>query len=92
MAKKEEQGEDGTTFDERLQKLEGIVGDLEQGELGLEEAIGRYQQGVEELKRCLGILSGYRQRVEELTADAEASLRPYRGDPDAPQAGAGDGA
>jgi exonuclease VII small subunit len=38
---------------------------------------------VELLKSCHGILQRYQKRVEELTADAEESLRPFAGDPDA---------
>ena len=57
---------------------------MEQGELGLEPAIERYQEGIELLKACHAQLEGYRKRVEELSADAEASLRPYEADPDFP--------
>lgn len=71
------------TFDERLERLEGLVAELESGQLGLEPAIERYQAGVELLKQCQELLRGYRKRVEELSADAEQALRPYPGDPDA---------
>jgi exodeoxyribonuclease VII small subunit len=71
-------------FDRRLARLEAIVGELETGGLGLEPAIERYQQGIELLKQCMATLAGYRARVEELSADAEASLRPFEGDPDHP--------
>ena len=77
------QGE-GPGFDERLERLQSIVSELEQGELGLESAIERYQEGIELLKGCHGQLEGYRKQVEELSADAEASLRPYEADPDFP--------
>ena len=73
-------GEGG--FDQRLERLEGIVSELEAGELGLEPAIERYQEGIELLKSCHAQLASYRRRVEELTADAERSLRPYGKDPD----------
>ena len=71
------------TFDRRLERLESIVAELEKGELSLEPAIERYQEGVELLKDCHGILQRYQKRVEELTADAEESLRPFADDPDA---------
>lgn len=70
-------------FDERLARLESIVVELERGELSLEPAIARYQEGIGLLKDCHGILAGYRQRVEELTGEAEAQLSPFQGDPDA---------
>ncbi|MEX1023564.1 MAG: exodeoxyribonuclease VII small subunit [Planctomycetota bacterium] len=70
-------------FDERLARLEAIVGELEAGGLGLEPAIERYQEGVELLKVCHATLRGYRSRVEELSKDAEGALTPFDGDPDA---------
>jgi exodeoxyribonuclease VII small subunit len=75
-------------FDERLQRLEAIVGDLEEGGLSLEVSLERYREGVQVLKDCRTALDGFRRQVEELTREAEGSLRPYPGDPDV--AGAGD--
>jgi exodeoxyribonuclease VII small subunit len=71
------------SFDERLGRLEAIVSELERGELGLETAIERYQEGVELLKGCHGILARFKRRVEELSGEAEAALKPFAGDPDA---------
>ncbi|MEM7308119.1 MAG: exodeoxyribonuclease VII small subunit [Planctomycetota bacterium] len=69
-------------FDARLEALERIVQDLEDGGLGLEQAIERYQQGIELLKTCHATLASTRKRVEELTEGAEEALRPLGGDPD----------
>ena len=69
-------------FDARLAALERIVQELEQGGLGLEAAIGRYQQGIELLRSCHGTLERTRKRVEELSLDAEGALRPLAHDPD----------
>jgi exodeoxyribonuclease VII small subunit len=81
-------GEKEASFDDRLGRLEAIVHELEQGDLGLELAIERYQEGVELLKGCHGILARFKQRVEELTGEAELALKPFAGDPDAgPAAG-----
>jgi exodeoxyribonuclease VII small subunit len=71
------------TFDQRLERLESIVAELEKGELSLEPAIDRYQEGIGLLKDCHGVLQKYRKRVEELTEDAEGSLRAFADDPDA---------
>jgi exodeoxyribonuclease VII small subunit len=70
------------SFDARLERLEGIVKELELGGLGLEPAIERYQEGIELLKQCHRTLEGFRRRVEELTQDASGALRPFDGDPD----------
>ena len=79
--KQDEQTEPG--FDERLERLEALVSEMEEGGLTLETAIGRYQEGVGLLKSCHETLAGYREQVQELTRDAEEALRPYAGDPDA---------
>lgn len=70
------------SFDERLARLEAIVGELEGGKLGLEPAIARYQEGVELLKHCQRQLAGLRARVLELGKEAEGALTPFDGDPD----------
>ena len=76
-------GADDLGFDEHLGKLETIVSELEEGGLGLEAAIQRYQEGIEHLKRCHETLERHRARVEELTQGAELALRPFENDPDA---------
>ena len=69
-------------FDARLERLEGIVRDLEGGGLGLEQSIERYQEGIALLKDCHQTLQGYRARVEELGREADSVLTPFRDDPD----------
>jgi exodeoxyribonuclease VII small subunit len=71
------------SFDERLARLEAIVAELENGEIALEPAIERYQEGVELLKGCKSLLEGFQKRVEELSADADGGVTPYADDPDA---------
>jgi exodeoxyribonuclease VII small subunit len=69
------------SFDQRLERLEKIVAELEQGRTGLEVAIERYQEGVELMRSCRASLEGYRKRIEELHGDGE--LKPFAHDPDA---------
>lgn len=40
------------TFEEALERLETIVQQLEDGELGLDGALAAYEEGVGHLKRC----------------------------------------
>jgi exodeoxyribonuclease VII small subunit len=70
-----------TGFDQRLERLEALVGELENGGLGLEASIARYQEGVTLLRECRTTLESFRKRVEELAADGTSA--PYAGDPDA---------
>ncbi|CAN5700707.1 hypothetical protein BH23PLA1_BH23PLA1_05810 [soil metagenome] len=55
------------SFEESLRQLERVVGDLEGGELGLDEALARYEQGVSMLARCRGLLDVAERKVALLT-------------------------
>jgi len=70
-AKRASKGPDGApaSFDESLVRLEAVVGELEEGGLGLEESLERYKEGVGLLKGCRERLASFRAQVEELTAD-----------------------
>jgi exodeoxyribonuclease VII small subunit len=60
------------TFEQSLAELDQIVRDLEDGQLGLEDALDRYEVGVGLLKRCYGQLRQAEQRILLLTGvDAE---------------------
>lgn len=71
MAKKK-QAADQPTFEQSLQQLEEVVGALEGGELGLDEALEQYERGVASLKRCHAQLAAAERRIELLSGvDAE---------------------
>jgi exodeoxyribonuclease VII small subunit len=54
------------SFEEAVARLETIVSDIESGEVGLEEAVKRYGEGVALVARCKAILNVAEQKVEEL--------------------------
>lgn len=67
------------TFEESLAALERIVAELEGGELGLAEALERYERGVGCLKRCQEQLHAVERRIELLSgvdADGNPVARP----------------
>ena len=76
------------TFDQRLERLEGIAAGLEGGELGLEEALEQYKQGIALLRACRKELEGVRAQVQELSADPGGKDQPFDGDPDVGSEGA----
>jgi exodeoxyribonuclease VII small subunit len=39
-------------FEEALARLEGIADEIEQGKIGLEESIARYEEGMKLVQRC----------------------------------------
>jgi len=62
------------TFEEALAELESIVSDLEEGDLGLGDAMARYEQGVKHLRRCYGLLEEAQRKIELLTGVAEDGM------------------
>jgi exodeoxyribonuclease VII small subunit len=59
-------GNDLPCFEDSLAELEAIVHLLEEGELGLAEALGRYEQGVKHLKHCYTLLQDAERKIELL--------------------------
>jgi exodeoxyribonuclease VII small subunit len=55
------------TFEEALADLERVIQELEEGKIGLEESLARYEQGVALLKSCYGKLRQVEQKILELT-------------------------
>jgi len=62
-------------FEEAMQRLEQIVAQLEAGQLGLEQALARYEEGVKLLRHCYGLLQRAERRIELLTG-VDSSGRP----------------
>lgn len=59
------------TFEQALAELEKVVRQLEDGQIGLEEALAQYEKGVGLLKHCYGQLRKAEQRILELTGQNE---------------------
>src|SRR5690242_8839612 len=59
-------------FEAALERLEQTVEALEDGELGLDEALAKYQEGVRLLAHCQGLLEGAERSVAVLTGVDEA--------------------
>ena len=58
---------DGVAFEDALVELERTVRDLESGQLGLDDALARYERGVGLIKNCHGQLRQAEQRILLLT-------------------------
>jgi len=62
------------SFEEALARLEAIVVDLEDGEIGLSESLARYEEGIKLLGQCHGLLEGAERRVALLSGfDSEGN-------------------
>ncbi len=54
-------------FETALERLENIVRELEEGQLGLSAALDRYEEGVKYFKQCHHALQQAERRIELLT-------------------------
>jgi exodeoxyribonuclease VII small subunit len=69
----------GANFEQTLARLEEIVHLLEDGEIGLDEALGRYEEGVGLLRTAYDMLQRAERKISLLTGlDSEGNpvLRP----------------
>jgi exodeoxyribonuclease VII small subunit len=75
------------SFEAALASLEAIVHDLEDGDLGLAEALARYEAGIKHLRHCYDLLEQAERKIELLTgidSEGRAKTVPFAEDePDA---------
>jgi exodeoxyribonuclease VII small subunit len=62
------------TFEEGLNRLEEVVGILEDGEISLEEALKYYKEGMELSMHCSKELDQAEKQVMELQKDADGNF------------------
>ena len=55
------------SFEDSVAQLEQIVAAIESGQIGLEDSLAKYEQGMELVKRCRAILDRAEKRIEVLT-------------------------
>jgi exodeoxyribonuclease VII small subunit len=63
-------------FEAALERLEEIVGSLEDGELGLDNALELFEEGIRLSRFCHGKLEQAQRRVELLLKDAAGDVKP----------------
>ena len=71
-------------FEDALQRIERIVDELEAGNLGLEESLKVFEEGVGLARRCAKDLDEAEKRIELLTKDEAGLLKtePFEWDKD----------
>jgi exodeoxyribonuclease VII small subunit len=68
-------------FEEAMNKLEKIVGELEEGDIPLEESLKLFEEGIRLSRFCNQKLDEAEKRVEILLKDKEGVLKPQPFDP-----------
>ncbi len=61
------------TFEDAMRELEQVVGQLERGDVPLEDSITAYERGAALKKRCEDRLKDAEEKVEAITADADGN-------------------
>jgi exodeoxyribonuclease VII small subunit len=54
-------------FEVKLNELEGIVKNLESGDLNLDDSINKFEEGVELYKNCQSLLVKAEKKIQVLT-------------------------
>ena len=53
-------------FEKSMEKLEKIVEELESGDIGLDQALKKYEEGIKLARMCQGKLDKAKQKIETL--------------------------
>jgi exodeoxyribonuclease VII small subunit len=56
------------SFEDALARLQAIVAELEEGQIGLNESLARYEQGIKLLRQCHDLLEKAQRKIELLSA------------------------
>ncbi|HNQ23166.1 MAG TPA: exodeoxyribonuclease VII small subunit [Phycisphaerae bacterium] len=73
-------GKKPPTFEEALRQLETIAEQIEQGRIGLEESISKYEEGMNLIKLCRDILARAELKIQQLQMheDGAVSVTPFQ--------------
>lgn len=74
----------GVKFEQAMARLEAIVGELEKGELPLDESLKIFEEGIRLSKNCLKVLEEAERKVEVLVQEKNGKkhLRAFSSDDD----------
>ena len=61
-------------FEEALAELEQILAEIEGGEMGLEESLGKYERGNFLIQHCRSVLSAAERQIEMLSKGPDGGL------------------
>ena len=67
---------DKQNFEASLKKLEQLVGEMEGGQLGLDEMMAHFEEGRKLVQFCTSELESIRQRIEKVTSAEPPSVEP----------------
>ena len=62
-------------FEDALRELEQILGEIERGEVGLEESLEKYERGNFLIQHCMAILNTAERQIEQITKAPDGTLK-----------------
>ena len=74
-------GDEEFSFEEALTRLEEIVEELESGQMTLEEALKRFEEGTRLQRLCLAKLQQAEAKIEQVLAENATQAEAEAGDP-----------
>ena len=69
-------------FEQAIARLEAIVGELEKGDLPLDESLKIFEEGIRLSKSCLKVLEDAEKKVEVLVQDKNGRKKIHAFSPD----------
>lgn len=74
MAKNEKKSDiSKMSFEGAIKELGGIVQDIEQGEIPLQDSLEQYEKGMALIKHCKDILQKAEKRIEKIAKEEETA-------------------
>lgn len=55
------------TFEQAIKELTGIVSQIEDGDIALQDSLAKYERGMALIKHCQSILQKAEKRIEKIT-------------------------
>ncbi len=62
-------------FEEALQQLESIARQIESGQIGLEDSISRYEEGMGLIRHCRDVLARAEMRIQKIQLDDDGRVQ-----------------
>ena len=63
------------SFEDGMRELEAILSEMENGQIGLEESLTRYERGSFLIQHCRSVLSAAQTQIEQLTRTPDGEPR-----------------
>lgn len=74
MSKNAETEFAGLTFEQAFERLEAAIQALDEGDLSLDDALARFEEGTRLMRYCAGLLETAELQVQQLLSDSSDTV------------------